>query len=406
MRSALLLVTLILAALSVSAQRGNPRIELDGYGVDAMIADFMERHGVSGMSVAIVQAPYITRNAGFGIADRERRTLVSTNTMFGIGAMKNAFTAVAVMQLVEAGKLQLDDRVEGRTIAEHIRRPGDGALLESIIAKASGRTYAEFVRQGQFEPLGLRHTFFASELDAVTRESLGAGEKHRRFLREPKLIDPTEPATGYRGTSALTPRDNVIYASAGDISIWDIGLAGDILIKDPALRKILYAPLKISEALTEPTTGPWNFPGHPGLMIATGSSDGFSSLLSRFTSPAELLCVTLLANKEGLDLTQLARNIAGAHNAKTGPPARARSMRVQQSPFSVAETMERLQRALTDRGVKFGVQDDASLLIGTFRANAWEENGAVWVAADDPSESTLRDTIDAALLRAVTATHE
>ena len=401
MRPALLLVILLLSAFSISAQRGNPRIELDGQSVDAMIAEFMERHGVSGMSVAIVQAPYITRNAGFGIADRERRTLVSTNTMFGIGEMQNAFTAVAIMQLVEAGKLKLDDRAEGRTLAEHIRRPGDGAVLESIVAKASGRTYAEFVRQGQFEPLGLRQTFFASELDAVTRESINAGEKHRRFLREPKLIDPTEPATGYRGTSATTPRDNVIYASAGDISIWDIGLAGDILIKDPALRKILYVPQ------SEGTTGPWNFPGHPGLMITTGSGDGFSSLLSRFTSPDELLCVTLLANKEGLDLTQLARNIAGAHNAKTGPSARARSMRVQESLFSVAVTMERLQRALTDRGVKFSVENDASLKIeGTSRATAWEENGAVWVAADDPKETSLRDTIDAALLRAVSADDE
>ena len=31
-----------------------------------------------------------------------------------------------------------------------------------------------------------------------------------------------------------------IWASAMDVSIWDIGLAGEILVKDPALRSILY----------------------------------------------------------------------------------------------------------------------------------------------------------------------
>ena len=58
---------------------------------------------------------------------------------------------------------------------------------------------------------------------------------------------------------------------------------------------------------------------HPGLMITTGNGNGFSSLLSRYTDPSELVCVTLLANKEGLDLHALAQKIAAAHNAKLSP---------------------------------------------------------------------------------------
>jgi hypothetical protein len=54
-------------------------------------------------------------------------------------------------------------------------------------------------------------------------------------------------------------------------------------------------------------------------MITTGSANGFSSLLSRYTAPSELVCVTLLANKEGLDLNDLAVRIAAAHNAKLAP---------------------------------------------------------------------------------------
>lgn len=88
----------------------------------------------------------------------------------------------------------------------------------------------------------MKHTFFAGELKAVAREDVRPGGQHRRFLREPVLIDPTEPATGYQRSGSATSADAAIYSSASDISVWDIGLAGEILVKDPALRKILYSP--------------------------------------------------------------------------------------------------------------------------------------------------------------------
>jgi uncharacterized protein (DUF302 family) len=231
-----------------------------------------------------------------------------------------------------------------------------------------------------------------------------------------------------------------------DVSIWDIGLAGEILIKDPALRKILYQP-----ADGVPSSGPWYFPGHPGLMITTGSGDGFSSLLSRFTDPKELVCVTLLANRDGLDLTQLARRIAGAYDSKIGPPPETASLRAQQSPFTVKETLDRLESILKDRGIGivaridhtkaaqsanlelpatseliFGNPADGTLLMQQnraitadlpLRAACWEQDGAVWITATDPVllaerygitdreevVQKMRRGIDAALRQAVGA---
>jgi CubicO group peptidase (beta-lactamase class C family) len=370
-------ILVLFCAVPLVAQRGNPAMELGGQSVDGMIAGFMKEHGVAGMAVAIVQAPYVTRSTGYGLSDAERRTLVSGNTIFNVGQMRNAFTGVAVMQLVEAGKLSLED------VRPLLADPSAYPRLEALVAKTSGQSYEDFVTKRQFEPLGVRHTFFERDLENVPRESLVAGERHRRFLQMSSLIDPTEPATGYRDGVAVKPAASAIYSSAADISFWDIGLAGEILVKDAALRKILYSS----------GSGPWTFPGHPGLMIVTGSANGFSSLLSRFTAPDELVCVTLLANKEGLDLTQLARKIAGAHNPKLGPPARAAGMRVQQSPHPLAETDERLQRAFRERGL------DADAL----GATAWEEKGEVWVVANDPKTVEARDAVDAALLAAVSA---
>src|SRR5688572_29964717 len=111
-------------------------MSFSGETVDAMIAAFMKERDVAGMAVAIVQAPYITRVTGFGVADKERRSLVADNTMFDVGQMKDAYTAVAVMQLVELGKLKLDDVGERLRVADR--------SLEDVVAKASGMPYQDF----------------------------------------------------------------------------------------------------------------------------------------------------------------------------------------------------------------------------------------------------------------------
>lgn len=150
------------AQTAVDQGRGQPDMQFAGQSIDGMIAAFMKEHGVPGMAVAIVQAPYVTRATGFGGSDRDRRTLVSANTIFNTAQMTNAFTAVAVMQLVEAGTLGLDDPIgrhlsesdQKSTVRQSLRAPADYALLERLIAKVSGRSYQELVRKGQFEPLG------------------------------------------------------------------------------------------------------------------------------------------------------------------------------------------------------------------------------------------------------------
>jgi CubicO group peptidase (beta-lactamase class C family)/uncharacterized protein (DUF302 family) len=452
-----LVLGLTMISFAARAQRGEPEIAHAGQTVDAMIADYMKEHDVPGLTLAIVQAPYITRVEGYGVADSTRRTLASSNTVFDIGQMKNAFTAVAIMQLVEAGKLSLDASPSGAdaSLGELLRVAAKYPLLEKVVESTSGESYEDFVRKGQFEPLGLRHTFFASDLDHIAREDFAPGGRHGKFLRDAALINPTEPAVGNRiekgKLQAVAPTARAIFSSAEDVSIWDVGIAGDLLVKDAAHRKLLYQPAPTPDGRRAAAFGAWTFPGHEGLMVATGSGAGFSSLLSRFTKSDELVCVTLLANKEGLDLTQLARRIAGAYNVKIGPPLEAATMRVQQSPYSAKETLDRLERILRERAVEivarvdhaqaarsaglelrptetliFGNPANGTLLMQSdpaiavdlpLRAAAWERDGEVWLAATDPVElakshgmedrdadvQRMRDALDAALLQAVSA---
>src|SRR5205085_4055461 len=60
-----------------------------------------------GLSMAIVQAPYIPRSAGYGSASLTNDELASTRTMWNVGPLTQGFTAVAVFQLHEAGKLDV-----------------------------------------------------------------------------------------------------------------------------------------------------------------------------------------------------------------------------------------------------------------------------------------------------------
>jgi CubicO group peptidase (beta-lactamase class C family) len=478
-------------ASAALAQRGNPHMEFAGQSIDTMVADYMAEHEVPGMALAIVQAPYIPRVTGYGLADTAKKLLVGSNTLFDVGEMANAYVAVALMQLVEDGKVRFVDPIGKylpdlpeswraitlRDLLAHTSglpdfeneqaydpsrdyepsalialignkplafKTGDAVahsatdyvLLARAIEVASGQRLRDFVRERQFEALGLHHTVFADELDRVKSEPVELNaNRHKHFLADSVFINPTERATGYRGDSALTPAPparpsgklgyGTILASAMDISVWDIGLAGGIPVKDPALRAILYNPARLADGRTVPVMGDWRFPGRKGLMYITGNDNGHSAFLSRFTDAAELVCVTLLANKDGLDLTQLARRIAGAYDPRLGPPVET-GLRVQQIPYSVAQTAERFKVVLHDDGLRTLPSADTPAVkartVGHIRfattaeaivdARAWEEGGQVWlgllgpVAGGEPSgnrqKRALQDRVDRLLLRAVT----
>ena len=58
-------------------QRGNPRVEFNGQTIDQMISSYMEANHIPGMTLSIVQAPYVPRVVGYGLADVEKGLLAS-----------------------------------------------------------------------------------------------------------------------------------------------------------------------------------------------------------------------------------------------------------------------------------------------------------------------------------------
>src|SRR5204863_199694 len=70
-----------------------------------------------------------------------------------------------------------------------------------------------------------------------------------------------------------------------------------------------------------------------------------------FTDRSELVCVTLCANKGGVDLAGLARRIAGAFNRQLAPPTGPEVMTCLESCYPVKTTVDRLEAFLKAKGV-------------------------------------------------------
>ncbi len=78
---------------------------------DEMIRDFMKEHRIPGASVTVTDRGKIVFANGYGYADIASREQVATDSLFRIASISKPITAVAILQLVEQGKLKLDDKV-------------------------------------------------------------------------------------------------------------------------------------------------------------------------------------------------------------------------------------------------------------------------------------------------------
>lgn len=404
--------------------RGSADVSYLDRTVDAMVWDFMEEQKIPGLTLAIVQAPYIPRVVGYGVSDAGQRRLASANTMWPVGPISQAFAAVAVMQLCEDGRLNPEDHM-GRYIPElpaawknltvlQLLRHASGLpdyrreeawgpfrewdfselldlvagrdfsfapesdveqsatnflLLTEMIERVSGKSYHDFIWERQIDYLKLKHTGFAEDRAQFVHEALSPEAfVHQLFKQDGSYIDPTEPAASYGedGTlihpvcSTALRGFSDLWASAQDVSYWDIGLAGSVLIHKPEHRALIYGPFQLPDGREIPAAAGWQFYKHRGLMDLKGSVPGYSSFLSRFTHPEELVCVTLLANREGVDFTNLGRRIAGAFGDLLSTGYDDNRLYLTEGQLPVAETVARLERELKKRGIPlFGKFDHA-----------------------------------------------
>jgi CubicO group peptidase (beta-lactamase class C family) len=91
--------------------------------IDRSLQNFVARHRIPGLSVAITYQRRLLYAKGFGYADLETRQPVRPDSLFRIASLSKPITAVAVLQLAEEGKFKLDDRVVNVLHLEPTRDP-------------------------------------------------------------------------------------------------------------------------------------------------------------------------------------------------------------------------------------------------------------------------------------------
>ena len=220
-------ILLPLSAALLAAQQSSAPADLD-----ATVARVMAEQHVVGASVLVAKDGRVLLHNGYGLADLGLDVPTKDETVYHIVGPMLPFTGVAVMQLVERGKLALDDdiskyvpefplqgrRVTVRQLLDHtsgivdyhylgdpieatsrqpkaldevmalyagkhwVNEPGAKwdwsisgfQLLVTIVERVSGQSFADYVQQNLFEPAGLEHTtllrrLLAREADSRTR---------------------------------------------------------------------------------------------------------------------------------------------------------------------------------------------------------------------------------------------
>lgn len=182
MRTFVLLALITLAA---------PAVAEPPAGFDARVEAVRKAAGVPGMAIAIVEAGKVMLARGYGVRRIGGTTKVDANTIFMTGSTGKAITTAALARLVDAGRLDWDDKVADRLPGFQMYDPWvtREMTVRDLLVHRSG--------------LGLG----AGDLMIVPRGSLSRAEVVRRL----RFI---KPATSFRSAYAY---DNVLYIVAGQL---------------------------------------------------------------------------------------------------------------------------------------------------------------------------------------------
>ena len=143
--------------------------------IDNLINDYAADHGFMG-SVLVAEKGKIIFTKGYGLADVEKNIPNTTETKFMIGSITKQFTAMLVTQLVEKGKLKLDNRISD-FVPEFPRDIGDKITIEMLLCHSSGLIFPE----------GIEKYYYASTKEEYLQEYVEYFSSRRRFTYTPMI---------------------------------------------------------------------------------------------------------------------------------------------------------------------------------------------------------------------------
>lgn len=127
----LLLLLFVLIPAGARAQ------DIDRGRLDEFLAASRETIGTPGLSAAVVLDGQIVYSGGAGLADLEQDVPATADTVYRIGSISKPIAATAVMQLVEQGRVKLDEPIQ-RYVPHFPEKPAGTILVRHILTHTSG----------------------------------------------------------------------------------------------------------------------------------------------------------------------------------------------------------------------------------------------------------------------------
>lgn len=147
--------------------------------IEQAVATQMSRNSIPGVSIAIAAGSQLRWAAGYGMADLENFVPVTPLTKIRLGSISKPITAIAVMQLVEQGKMDLDGEIQ------------------RYVPSFPKKQWPVTVRQLLGHLGGVRH-YRGDDEEASTRHYTDRMEPLKIFAGDPLVI---EPGTKYSYTT-------------------------------------------------------------------------------------------------------------------------------------------------------------------------------------------------------------
>jgi CubicO group peptidase (beta-lactamase class C family) len=274
---------------------------------------------IPAISVAISKGQQIVWTKGFGLADVSRQATATPTTSYHLASLTKTFASTVIMQLVQEGKVSLDDPVSmygiqlqssGTVRVRHLlthtsegvpgtqfRYNGDRfSLLDSVIVHATGMRFAQAVEERIIRPLGLTHTapnnqsgdFRFAEVD---RDAFEANMAHGYTVNGSSQV-ATQYPTSFSTAAGL-------IASAVDMAMYSMAIDRDAFLR-PETKALAFTPALANNGDALPYGLGWfvtNYKGtklvwHYGLWTAN------SSLIIKV--PDRQLTYVILANTSDL----------------------------------------------------------------------------------------------------------
>ena len=331
-------------AAAQAAPAAAPPAASQAAAVDAVVQKAMETRQFPGASVTVVKDGKVVLAKGYGFSDVEKSTKATEQTVYQLASVTKPFTAMAILMLVEDGKLSLDGKITGilpglpaawepvtvRHLLSHTSgiksytdvfgekkvpdsqvftrdeilalvkdaplqfTPGQRFaycntgyyLLGMIVEKASGKPYATFLADRIFTPLGMTSTALDDYADARPVRARGYSTANGAT----KLAEHTHPTQPYSAGALVS---NVV-----DLAKWDAALAARKLLK-PASYDAMWTPMRLNDGKPSSYALGWQvdpYRTRPRQAHGGGIS-GFSTFVARF--PDDKVTVIALVNQGG-----------------------------------------------------------------------------------------------------------